>query len=368
VANATEICSITADGQTYDIWESVEIHHGVAGLYGTIDHAMMTVSEISTGGTGFSNLKLTVGDTVQMTLAGFPVINGFVYLRQSANDDKTHAVQIGVASKTQAVIRNTVQVKPGSYPNQTIQQIGSAVFGKVGVSFNVIGSPSGSELKFVRACEQPGESPFNFIERLCRMVNLHMMDDGKGNISAFRGPQGNVSSPLQEGVNILRARLLLQVDDHVETYGAVSQESNPSSGPSGAQNMATATATSPGKEIGGMVKFVAEDASNIAMLPHRANHQVDYDAMKTVDGMITVQGWFAPDGDLWWNKVRQTVSVNSPMLIPQGSMNFAIKEVVHRQSTGEGTTTDVMITNSKGLGALEAYGQAANPQNYNGPA
>ena len=70
MANAAEICSITADGQTYDIWESVEIHHAVSSASGNIDHALMTVSEISTGGSGFNNLKLTVGDLVQMSLAG----------------------------------------------------------------------------------------------------------------------------------------------------------------------------------------------------------------------------------------------------------------------------------------------------------
>jgi prophage tail gpP-like protein len=355
MANAAEVCTITADGQTYNIWESMEIHRSVDGVSGGISHGLMTVSEISTGGAGFPNLKLTIGDTVQMSLAGINVINGPVYLRQAAYDDKTHAVQIGVTSKTQAVVRNSVQVNPGSYPNQTFQQIASAVFGKVGVGFSVAGSPSGANLPFVRACEQLGESCFNFVERLSRMVNLHMMDDGKGNIVAFRGPQGNVSAQLQEGVNILKARLLLQVDDHVESFIGVGQGSNPTSGSDGAQQTATATSTSPGKPMGGMVKFGAEDASNIAMLPHRVNHQVDYDKMKTVDGMITVQGWFAPDGDIWWNKVSHTVTVNSPMLIPEGTLQLIIKEVVHRQSSAEGSTTDIMLTNPLGLGN-EAFG------------
>jgi prophage tail gpP-like protein len=363
-----EICSITADGQTYDIWETFEIHRSADGISGGINHALMTVSEISTGGAGFSNLKLTIGDTVQMSLAGIAVMNGPVYLRQAAYDDKTHAVQIGVTSKTSVVVRSTVDVTPGSYPNQTIQQIGSACFGKVGVGFNIVGSPSGVDQPFKRVCEQLGESRYNFIERLCRMVNLHMMDDGKGNISAFRGPQGAVSSQLQEGVNILRARLLLQVDDHVEAYVILGQQNNPSSGPAGAQNTATAYSPSPGKPMGGVVKIGAEEALTSGMLQMRANHQVDWDKAKTVDGMITVQGWFAPDGDLWWNKVRQTITVNSPRLIPEGSQQFIIKEIVHRQSVAEGTTTDVMITNSLGLGGNEAYGQAANPQLYNGPA
>jgi prophage tail gpP-like protein len=299
---------------------------------------------------------LTVGDTVSIDLAGINVINGMVYLRQAAYDDKMHAVQIGVSSKTEAVVRNTVKVKPGVYPNQTIQQIGSACFGSVGCGFKVVGSPPGADLKFPRATEQPGESCFEFIERLCRLVNLHMMDDGNGTMLAFRGPQGDTGAQLQEGVNILRARLLLQIDDHVESYQCVGQQSNPSSGDAGRAVSATATASSPGKPAGGFVKFCIEDMSNPAFAQHRVNHQTNYDEMKTVDGMVTVQGWFAPDGDLWWNKVRQKITVNSPMLIPEGSMEFIIKEVIHRQSSAEGTTTDVMLTNPLGLGGNESYG------------
>jgi hypothetical protein len=44
------------------------------------------------------------------------------------------------------------------------------------------------------------------------------------------------------------------------------------------------------------------------------------------------------------------VTVNSPILIPGGSASFIIKEVIHRQSSAEGTTTDILITNENGLG------------------
>src|SRR6266699_3211051 len=187
--NPSEICTVRGNGQKYDIWESVEVHRAVAEIQGTINHALMTVSEISTGGTGFSSLKLTIGDVVAIDLAGINVISGFVYLRQSAYDDKIHAVQIGVASATQAVVRTSVDVNPGIYVNQTIQQIGSACFGAIGVGFKVVGNPPGADTPFKRVCEQLGESRFNFVERLCRMVNLHMMDNGLGTMLAFRGPQ-----------------------------------------------------------------------------------------------------------------------------------------------------------------------------------
>jgi hypothetical protein len=40
-------------------------------------------------------------------------------------------------------------------------------------------------------------------------------------------------------------------------------------------------------------------------------------------------------------------------------MQFVIKEVVHRQDV-EGTTTDIMITNTKGLGEFESFGQTGS--------
>jgi hypothetical protein len=50
------------------------------------------------------------------------------------------------------------------------------------------------------------------------------------------------------------------------------------------------------------------------------------------------------------------VTVNSPMLMPGGSASFIIKEVIHRQSSAEGTTTDILITNENGLGSESLQG------------
>ena len=52
------------------------------------------------------------------------------------------------------------------------------------------------------------------------------------------------------------------------------------------------------------------------------------------------------------------VTVNSPMLIPGGSASFIVKEVIHRQSSAEGTTTDILITNENGLGSESLQGAA----------
>jgi len=358
MATPQEICTVTAAGIKYNNWETIEVRRAVHPY--TIDHCMLTVSEVSTvNAGGLSALKLAPGDTATVTLGGIKVMDGYVYLRQAAYDANTHAVQIGICSRAQAIMRTSVDGAPGQYIQQTIQQIGSACFGKVGVNFKVIGNPPGADMIFDRISEAIGQTRFSFIENLCRLTNLHMIDDGNGGINAFRGPQGHVA-PLQEGGNILKARLLLSADEYVADIAGLSQ--TPRRGAPGAQQKATAKVNNPvGANLGGNFSFPAENAATKIALQMRVNHQVDYVNFKTVDGAVTVQGWFLANGDLWMNHVNNTVTVNSPMLIPGNTGRFIIKEIVHRQSSVEGTTTDIMLTNENGLGQEPLHGVNPKP-------
>src|SRR5882672_5513173 len=106
MATPQEICTVTANGEQYDIWEIVEVTRSAETI---IDHAILTVSEVSTaGGSGFSQLKLSPGDVATIKLGGALAMTGYVYLRQTAYDARTHAVQIGICSKNQAVLRTSV--------------------------------------------------------------------------------------------------------------------------------------------------------------------------------------------------------------------------------------------------------------------
>jgi hypothetical protein len=242
MSKPNEIAVVTALGQKYDIWNTVEVTREYSQ---TIDHALLTVSEISTGAKNFAAMKLKPGDPATITLAGETAIDGYVYLRQSSYDAKEHGVQIGICSNSQAIMASTVDANPGQYINQTLQQIGSAVFGKVGVNFSVIAEASEP---FPRVSEHVGETRFAFIERLGRMRNIHLIDDGQGGIIGFRGP-------------------------------------------------------------------------------------------------------FINGGSLWMHHVGELVTVNSPMLLPEDSMDFLIKGVVHRQSSEQGTTADVLLCRFDGLGS-----------------
>jgi hypothetical protein len=69
-----------------------------------------------------------------------------------------------------------------------------------------------------------------------------------------------------------------------------------------------------------------------------------------IDRDITVPGWLRPDGSLWMEHIREIVTLRSPLLLPQNSMEFMIKGVVHRQSDGGGTATDILLCDTLGVG------------------
>lgn len=331
-----QIAVVTANGQKYDIWTQIEVSRTTADP--AIDHALLTVAEVS-------GLKLQPGDPATVTLAGQTVMKGRVYLRQGAVDANQHMVQIGIASRAQVVMASTVDGKPGQYINQTLQQIGSAVFGKVGVNFTVENVP-GANLVFKRVSEHIGESRFAFVERLGRMRNIYLMDDGQGGFLGFRGPLPG-EAVIEEGENLLRGRVVLRIDEHVSTIDVHGQDFWNDSAD---MNRATTGSTKVDPPTGVPFSILAEHTGVDAEMQLRANHQADWDKMMQVDGDVTVPGWFAPDGNLWFGKVRQIVTVRSQSMLPDDTRRFMIKGITHRQSNEGGTTTDLQLCREDGMG------------------
>jgi prophage tail gpP-like protein len=335
--NPAEIAKVVANGQTYQIWQSLEVH---ASFDETIDHAMLQVSELTSPSAVAAMQRLKPGDDADIYLAGNLVMKGTVYLRQGSMD-----------ADSQAVARGTVPAKPGQHLNQTAQSIISYLYGTVGVNFKIVGAPPGADKIFPRFSEHVGETLFDCAERLCKMSNLHQMDDGQGGIQAFRGAQSSSGLILREGYNIKRQRLLLRVDEMVGPLVTVIGQNPTRDSTQNSNPKATATTDNP---IQAPTKIVAEEQGDSERMQLRADHQTDLGEYTTVDGEITVQGWFASDGSLWWQHARnQELITLTSSLVPGGSDVYMIKGIVHRQNDIDGTTTSILLCSKNGFGKTD---------------
>ena len=101
----------------------------------------------------------------------------------------------------------------------------------------------------------------------------------------------------------------------------------------------------------GLIFIVAEEMGSNGAMQLRVQQERDWDFYQQVDGDVTTSGWLNDQGKLWWTDREKIVTVNSPMLLPENSMQFMIKGIVHRQSSEGGTTTDILLCRQDGLGS-----------------
>jgi prophage tail gpP-like protein len=356
--NPQEIATIVANGLTYAGWTSVQIERRYPD---SISHMRLEIAEHSSGRNAGGARPLNVRDQAQGYLGGRLVISGMVTVRQVSYDKDQHAVQVVVSSQTVRLSSSTVDGTPGFYQNSTLAQIAQAVASKVGVGFQMQGSPSGADKPFPRVSEHIGETRFDFLSRLSTMRNLYLRDDGKGSLIATRGV-GGVSAALIEGKNIKSANLTLRDDEFgnpVRVVGDNFAGSLTTIDDNEARNV-SATVTSPN---------VPPDRPETVGMPHPGDNQdaamyaarvAAWNIATYVDGQIIVPGWFLDNGDLWIEHVGDLVSINSPMLLPSGAIALAIKGVVHRQDSESGTETVIEVCDPGALGSTAVQSTGAD--------
>lgn len=350
----SEVAEIVAGGQRYGSWQEVEVFRDYREV---VSEIRLTVAEIGDLKHGWKSVRLKPGDPCEAYLAGRLVATGRVAVRQVAYDANTHAVRFIVQSKVADLVNGTVEAKPGQFKKYTLQQIASAVLGKYGVAFKFVGGmPSGAEKVFERVSMHVGESPFELVERLGRMRNVHLVDDAQGNLTARRGA-GPVVADLQEDGNIFSAQLVWREDQAISEISATGaiHGNDHRWGDDARANAAKATNPLFGRYR--PLVLVAEQPGDQRDMQMRADHEVGINVGAMVTCNVTVQGWLR-GSRLWIEDIGNSVSVYSPMLFPQDSVTMAIQAVAHAQGS-RGTTTTLTLVMPWALGtpnAIQANG------------
>lgn len=344
-----EVAVIVAAGQRYQCWQQVEVFRDYREI---VSEIRLAVAEIGDFKGGWKSMRLKPGDECQAYLAGRLVATGRVSVRQAAYDATTHGVRFIVQSKVADLANGTVEAKPGQYRKYTLEQIANSVLGPFGIKFSINGAPDGADKVFDRVSVQVGETPFELIERLCRMRNLHMVDDHRGNIVAQRGA-GPLVADLTEGGNIVSAQMIWREDqavDRIKATGAM-PGNNAAWGDDARAN--AATATNPAFNRYRPLVIVAEQPGDKRDMQMRADHEVDVNVGGMMSVEVRVQGWLRDGSRLWIEDIGKSVSVYSPMLFPQDRLTLAIQSVTHAQNDKDGTSTTLGLVLPSALGSAD---------------
>src|SRR6516165_2199941 len=346
MVNPVDICEVRAGGASYRAWKTVDVERSIDNQITM--QATLIVAEVGNF-KSWNTLQLKPGDPATVSLAGRQVIDGAVAVRQVSYDAGNHNVRIVILSKLQDSVVSSA--KPEQQKNVTLKQAANRILSPSGISFSLLGNPKNADKIFKSVITHVGETQLEAVTRLCKMRNIHLMDDRSGNLVGVRNDGSEKSvGELREGRNILNAAMVWRWDTAIDLIKSNGQEPG-HNGKSGdpVRNPAAQT-KNPNYNGQRVVSILAEHPGDKQDMQMRADHEVDLNVATMFDAQITVQGWLRNNGRLWLEEVRSFIDVYSPMMFPSNREPLRIYKANCRQGENTGTTTQLGLCLTNWLG------------------
>jgi prophage tail gpP-like protein len=354
VPKASEVAVITVNGQDYKDWESIAVTIEFPGQFRLF---RASVSEQKPTAKTMAAAQIKTGDFCSVTLGGSPVLEGYIYERQTALDANTHGVQVAGKGLVSDTIRSSIDIEKlgngGEFKQQTIRQIAP----KILQPFKITPVFKGNEKNFRDRLDEKvrtGEAAFHFLERICRQIGAFVGDDHKGNYVFYGGliPKGTKSGDaLIEGKNIKWIRCVIN-DEHImsNTVGlAQANGTNKTWGtPINTVKFEKKGSATRYKPYVFLLERMAENASFQDAIKDRVEFEIAWRDGTKITAEVTVQGWHKSNGRLWEAGPDELVDVHSPSCMVTESL--AVRQVTFSQSNDQGTITTLGLVSPKFYG------------------
>jgi len=344
---------LVVNGMEYYEWTTVEVHREYNGNPPATFRFTVSEQESLTSPGGpvvttdpNSAFRIRPPDKCQIYLDGYLVINGFVSTRQVYYDANQHAVELqGMDWSGRDGMAPAVS-QTGEFKDQSLMQIAQAVEKQIGVKVTQEGGLASQ--KIPKAVPEPGETAFEFIERLARQVGAYSSSNAMGDKVLSDGTAKG-GAQLIEGYNIVTGREVIHTLMKAGKDQMIGQMPGGDNVDYAQANQMKSDAGSGGQNVqpGSGARSLMEIPFFSQMLGKmRAQHEQSIGDDNLIQVNCTVLGWRKEGGGLWWP--FDEVYVKSPMLILDRTLT--IKAVTFRQSSNGGTTTEIEAVNLLGSG------------------
>lgn len=250
-------------------------------------------SEFSMTSDGWTADKIPINSAVQVHVDGEPVLTGWLERVASSVGPKSHTVTLSGRSKTCDLV--DCSARTGTYAGLNLQQIGAALAKPYRVNVKNEVTDLGPESAFRI---QPGETPFEALERQARTHFLLLTDTPSGDLLLTRAGASGVDSAANNivmGGNVLSAQVSYDYSGRFSEYTLRSQGA--SAGEVRHREIGDATDDA-------VTRYRNLTVTNGGQLPgrkaqDRAAREKSARIGKSLSATYELQGWRAPDKKLW---------------------------------------------------------------------
>jgi prophage tail gpP-like protein len=330
--NPQEVAQLIVNDSIFEDWETVWVQTRWSDGWPLF---RFTAAEYSPVPAQWGALQFKPGDSCTIKLGGQLGVTGIILTRQTAYDANNHQVELSGAGRTWAAGTSSVPVKKANFDGMTVQGACSKAYGEYGVAVLPVGTADPTP--FPKCQAQPGETVFDFCDKLCRMRGATLGSDELGNMLLIGDHSYSPNQDLVEGKNIKKMQCIISNEMMAAIYNAVGQGSN-------AEELSPAQAAKMEAEVKsgyykGYYKFVQtvleHPVMNITEVQRRVYHELKFRDGTLVRAFVTVQGWLRDGVNLW--RTGDDVNVNAPMAMLKFVMK--IQTATFQQDNQGGTTT-----------------------------
>lgn len=334
----------TGQSGVFTDWEQVFVQLRMFDGYGVFRFLAVERDPMPTL---WNRLQFIPGDEVGIYLGGQLAIAGNIDVRQTAYDANTHGVMLQGSSYSHWAAKSSVDKTgtgnitgnsdAGNFDGMNFQAVAAQLLSKYGVPFSFQGILN--PLPFVKLQAEPGETVFNFLERIARPRGIVIGNDQNGAMVFYGDRAVDTISSLVEGQNILRMQAIWSTENNFNPIGAIGQTAASDSQNGTDASEQTFKVAGIGKRFAPWITVSEQPVWNLAELADRARNEAKWQNTDWLVANVTVQGWKNSTGVLW--RPGDQVYVYSPMAMLNDTL--AAQSVTYSQDSQNGSTTTLEL-------------------------
>ena len=319
--------TISIGGQEFTGWETLDITRSMEVMSGTFNISSTDLDQPWLMG------NLRAGTDVEIQVDGVPILIGYVDKARPRYSARGREVSISGRDRIADLLDCAATVDgPFEYKNQTLEDVIKAILKPYSIPLTV---SADSGKKFERIAINPGETAFEFIERLCRYRAILPISDGIGGLHLVKPGDQDSGVSLIYGENILEGAGEMDYRDLYSLYVFKSQ--GEASDLTTAEESATPEGRATDDKVGRYRPFVdvAEAQGFNQTLAERAEWQKRINRARATTITYDVQGVYAAEGQFWLPNTLVDVqdpelAVNRTLLLKTVSISRDVRGTISR--------------------------------------
>jgi len=323
--------SIVIDGRALSGWTDVRITRGMERVPNDFD---LSMTERYPGEVNAMQVK--PGDPCEVYIGADAVITGYVDRVIPQISGRQHSVRVMGRGKCCDLVDCSAEWPGGQIKGSSVLEIAQKLAKPYDIE--VAGAPGNTTIPTFNLLL--GETPFEIIERLCRISQLVAYEQPDGSLLLTTTSRDMAGSGFAEGINVEAAAAQWSADQRFSTYRVVRLAFDPYT-ELGENGNLVADYFDPGVKRHRMRIMVAEISAGLGL--QNAKDRAQWEAARRFgrsgEVRLTTDSWRDADGGLY--SPNTLASVDLPTLKIEKKL-WTICDVTYRKS-GAGTHCDVVL-------------------------